>query len=244
MNVLGILLVAVVGIAIGWLCRWLYAKFKLTSVEQRAERLNQEAIKEAEAKSKELVLETRNQLLLEQQQQEREERERRSELQRTERRLQDKEESLEHKQTELDTIKTQQGDRETELGKREQAIVEKESGLTKELEKIASMTADEAKTVIMTGIPSSSGLADGPALVYLHTAVSAEEEHISPEKVGEEIQQFHNALESVSVGLSGISGGSVSQDILETHLLMLSDPEFIKAVERMIATELVCAPWI
>jgi len=95
----------------------------------------------------------------------------------------------------------------------------------------------------MTGIPSSSGLADGPALVYLHTAVSAEEEHISPEKVGEEIQQFHNALESVSVGLSGISGGSVSQDILETHLLMLSDPEFIKAVERMIATELVCAPW-
>jgi hypothetical protein len=32
MNILMYLLIAFVGIAIGWLCRWLYAKFKLTSV--------------------------------------------------------------------------------------------------------------------------------------------------------------------------------------------------------------------
>ncbi|MCH3907964.1 MAG: ribonuclease Y [Sphaerochaeta sp.] len=156
MNILMYLLIAFVGIAIGWLCRWLYAKFKLTSVEQRAERLSREAIKEAEAKSKELVLETRNQLLIEQQQQEREERERRSELQRTERRLQDKEESLEHKQTELDAIKTQLGEQETALQKREQAIGEKEASLIKELEKIASMTADEAKAVIMAQMQESA----------------------------------------------------------------------------------------
>ncbi|NLL24521.1 MAG: DUF3552 domain-containing protein, partial [Spirochaetales bacterium] len=77
-NILIILLGCVVGIIFGWLGRWLYAKFKLTSVEQRAIRLNEEAIKEAEAKSKELLLETRDQLLKEQQQQEREARERRT----------------------------------------------------------------------------------------------------------------------------------------------------------------------
>jgi ribonuclease Y len=149
MNILITLLVAVCGIALGWLIRWLYAKFKLTSAEQKAERLNREAIKEAEAKSKELVLETRNQLLSEQQQQEREARERRSELQRTDRRLQDKEEALEKKQAELDSIKTQLGDREGAIVKKEQDLTEKEGGLTKELEHIASMTADEAKAAIM-----------------------------------------------------------------------------------------------
>ncbi|MFA6844133.1 MAG: ribonuclease Y [Sphaerochaetaceae bacterium] len=148
-NIIITLLFAVIGIVLGWLCRWLYAKFKLTSVEQKAERLEQEAIKEAEAKSKELVLETRNQLLIEQQQQEREARERRSELQRTERRLQDKEEGLERKQTELDNIKTQLGDRENELAKKEQEVAEKDGGLIKELERIASMTSDEAKASIM-----------------------------------------------------------------------------------------------
>lgn len=95
------------------------------------------------------MLETRNQLLSEQQQQEREARERRSELQRTDRRLQDKEEALEKKQAELDSIKTQLGDREGAIVKKEQDLTEKEGGLTKELEHIASMTADEAKAAIM-----------------------------------------------------------------------------------------------
>jgi len=46
-RILIILLSCLIGIILGWLSRWLYAKFKLTSVEQRAIRLNEEAIKEA-----------------------------------------------------------------------------------------------------------------------------------------------------------------------------------------------------
>ncbi|MBR5669334.1 MAG: DUF3552 domain-containing protein, partial [Spirochaetales bacterium] len=65
-------------IGLGWLGRWLYGKIKLTSVEQQAVRLKQEAIREAEAQSKELLLETRDTLLKEQKQQEREERDRRA----------------------------------------------------------------------------------------------------------------------------------------------------------------------
>ena len=95
MNTLIWILLCLCCIGIGWLGRWLYGKFKLTSVEQQAVRLNQEAIKEAEAKSKELLLETRDTLLKEQKQQEREERDRRAELQRYERRLLQKEENLE-----------------------------------------------------------------------------------------------------------------------------------------------------
>ncbi|NCC65764.1 MAG: DUF3552 domain-containing protein, partial [Spirochaetia bacterium] len=148
-NILIILLGCFIGIILGWLGRWLYAKFKLTSVEQKAIRLNEEAIKEAEAKSKELLLETRDQLLKEQQQQEREARERRIELQRLERRLLQKEENLEHKQTELDAIKKQLGDREAGLARKEHEVAEKEGSLITELERIAALSADEAKNIIM-----------------------------------------------------------------------------------------------
>jgi ribonuclease Y len=151
-NILIILLGCVVGIILGWLGRWLYAKFKLTSVEQRAIRLNEEAIKEAEAKSKELLLETRDQLLKEQQQQEREARERRTELQRLERRLLQKEENLEQKQTDLDGIKKQLGEWELNLSQQEEEVAAKEGNLIVELERIAGLSADEAKALIMESL--------------------------------------------------------------------------------------------
>lgn len=155
-NVLVILLVGFVGIVLGWFARWLYAKFKLTSIEQKAVRLNQEAIKEAEAKSKELLLETRDQLLKEQQQQEREARERRSELQRSERRLLQKEENLERKQAELDANKRQLGERDAKLSQEETKIAELEASLLSELEKIAGMSVEEAKQAIIDSMQNEA----------------------------------------------------------------------------------------
>ena len=81
-------------IILGWTIRWLYARFQLSASEQRAERILQEAVKEAEARKKEILLEAKDQLIREQKQQERENRERRSDLQRFERRLAQKEELL------------------------------------------------------------------------------------------------------------------------------------------------------
>ena len=136
-------------IGLGWLLRWLYGKVKLTSVEQQAVRLNQEAIKEAEAKSKELLLETRDTLLKEQMQQEREARDRRSELQRYERRLLQKEENLEKFQEDLDKTKALQQDKEEQLELRDKQVAERETQWTEELEKVAGLTTDEAKNILM-----------------------------------------------------------------------------------------------
>jgi len=143
-------------IILGWLVRWFYARFKLTSIEQKAVRLNQEAIKEAEAKSKELLLETRDLLLKEQQQQEREARERRSELQRTERRLLLKEENLERKQAELDVQKRQLTDKEAKNVQREKKLSEMEEGWMAELERIAGMSTDEAKQSIIESMQNEA----------------------------------------------------------------------------------------
>ncbi len=143
------LLLVVLGTALGFTLRWLYSKFKLTSAEQKAQRLMSEAEKDAEARGKELILETRDKLLSEQQQVEKEARERRSELQRSERRNLQKEENLERKQSELDAIKNQLEDRTRGIGKKEALLEEKENSVISELEKIARMSQDEAKETII-----------------------------------------------------------------------------------------------
>ncbi len=137
------------GIAIGFLARWIYAKSKLTSVEQKAQRISEDAVSKAEAEAREIILETRDKLLKEQQQQEREARERRFELQKSERRLLQKEENLEHRQQELERIKQQLGEREEAISLKEKETEDQTKKLSEELERVASMTQEEAKNLII-----------------------------------------------------------------------------------------------
>ena len=130
------LLCCIAGIALGFVGRWIYAKFKLTSAEQKAKRLEEEAVREAEAKAKEIILETRDKLQKEQQAQESEARERRFELQKSERRLLQKEENLDHKQQELDALKRQLGERDAALSEKEKTAEERLRMLDAELEKV------------------------------------------------------------------------------------------------------------
>ncbi len=143
------LLCLCLGIAIGVIARWIYAKSKLTSAEQKAKRISDEAVSKAEAESREILLETRDKLLKEQQQQEREARERRFELQKSERRLLQKEENLDHRHEELEKIKQQLGERDEALSLKEKEAEEKMETLRSELERVASMTRDEAKNLII-----------------------------------------------------------------------------------------------
>lgn len=149
LTVLLYLLVGIVGIAIGFGGRCIYAKLKLTSAEQKAKVLEENASKNAEAKAKEIIIETRDKLLKEQQQQESEARDRRAELQKSERRLQQKEENLERKQQENDSVTKQLGEKEAALKEREDAVVKRESDLDLEYEKVAQMSRDEAKNILI-----------------------------------------------------------------------------------------------
>ena len=81
MQVILVIALPLAGLVLGWTIRWLYARFQLSSSEQKAERLKKDAIKDAEAKKKELILETKDELLQERNEQEKELRERRNELQ-------------------------------------------------------------------------------------------------------------------------------------------------------------------
>ena len=45
MNIVLMIGLPLVGIVLGWIIRWLYARFQLSASEQRAERVKQDAIK-------------------------------------------------------------------------------------------------------------------------------------------------------------------------------------------------------
>ncbi|TVQ26532.1 MAG: ribonuclease Y [Spirochaetaceae bacterium] len=133
------------GLLLGWLLRWLYARFQLSATEQRAERLKRDAVKEAEALKKELILETKDELLNERNEQEKAFREERLELQRFEKRLLQKEENLDQK---LAGVERQQGafaEREREIERREKVVAEQEVTAKNELERISGLTADDAR---------------------------------------------------------------------------------------------------
>ena len=109
-------------------------------------------MKNADAKAKEIILETRDILLKEQQQQESEARDRRAELQKSERRLQQKEENLERKQQENDSVARQLGEREKALKAKEEEAERREAQLGEEYERVAQMTREEAKNILIEGM--------------------------------------------------------------------------------------------
>ena len=59
MNVILYIVLPVAGVVLGWIIRWIYARFQLSASEQKAERVKQDAIREAEAQKKEIILNNR-----------------------------------------------------------------------------------------------------------------------------------------------------------------------------------------
>ncbi|MCX7788249.1 MAG: ribonuclease Y [Spirochaetes bacterium] len=151
-----LVLLPLTGFVLGWIVRWLYARFQLSSLEQKAERIKQDAIKEAEAKKKELILETRDQLLRERTQQEREIRERRNELQRFERRLLQREETLERKLAQVDKQAQTLLARERTLAEKEEYLVQQEERWIKELERVSGLSSEDAKRLIISTLENEA----------------------------------------------------------------------------------------
>ncbi len=153
----GILLAGLAaGFFLGLLIKGKTAAGKIKEAETEAGRIISNAEKEAENKRKEAVLEAKDKFYQARSDFERETREKRQELQNQERRLSQKEENLEKK---MDSVEKRESDvsrRERELSAREKVAQEKEEryekGLREQrqmLERIAGMTAEEAKRQLM-----------------------------------------------------------------------------------------------
>ena len=144
------------GIVLGWIIRWLYARFQLSASEQKAERLRQDAIKEAEAQKKEILLEAKDQLIRERNQQERENRDRRAEVQKYEARVAKKEELVDKRSAEFDKKEQEMLSRQAAMKKREDTLAVKEETLRSELERISGLSQQEAKNLIIKNLENDA----------------------------------------------------------------------------------------
>ncbi len=147
---------SLVGFPLGFLTRWLYARIQLSSAEQRADRVKQEAVKEAEAKKRETLLEAKDQLIRERNQQEREIRDRRAEVQRLERRILLKEENLDKKVESLEKQEQLLAARESGISDKEEFLEGQEEQYRQELERISGLSQDDAKRLIIQGMENEA----------------------------------------------------------------------------------------
>lgn len=156
LNIVLFIVLPIVGIVLGWTIRWLYARFQLSASEQKAERVKQDAIKEAEAQKKEILLNAKDELIRERNQQERENRERRAEVQRYEARVNKKEELVDQKASEVEKREKACEDLMNTMKKREAAVTAQEEEYRKELERISGLTKQEAKDLIIKNLENDA----------------------------------------------------------------------------------------
>ncbi|MDR3356247.1 MAG: ribonuclease Y [Spirochaetaceae bacterium] len=137
------------GLTLGWIIRWLYARFQLTAAEQLARRIKEDAVKDADAIRKEMLLEAKEKIISERNHAERETRERRAELQRLEHRVLQREDAIEKKFRQAERVEQQLAEKEKGFKARENALLQEEDRYRLELERISGLTSGEAKAQLI-----------------------------------------------------------------------------------------------
>ena len=152
---LALLLVVVAlaaGIFAGYLYRKKVAEKEIGTAEDEAKRIINEAIKSAEAKKRESVVEAREEIFRARAENERECKERRAEVQKQERRIQQKEETLERKLEAVEQKDEKLNQKMKALETQKTELEELKASQLAMLEKISGLTVDEAKAQLISQV--------------------------------------------------------------------------------------------
>ena len=154
---LAIILIAIAlggGVAIGFLVRKSIAEKTIGSAEEQANRLLEEAMKSAESAKKESIISAKEEIFQLKKEADFDIKERRKEVTRQERRIAQKEETLDNKMEALEKKEQSLQDKHTAADKLRQEIQTTLDGQLAMLEKIANMTAEEAKAELVKKLDS------------------------------------------------------------------------------------------
>ena len=158
-SVITIVAAAIVGI-ICFVIAWFLSKnktkkdidTKVGSAEARSRAIIDEAMKTAEAKKREALLEAKEENLKTKNELDKEVKERRAELQHYEKRVLQKEENLDKKQESLERKEESLQARESNLAKKSQEVENLYQQGVAELEKISGLTSEQAKELLLQTI--------------------------------------------------------------------------------------------
>ncbi|MPM18157.1 Ribonuclease Y [bioreactor metagenome] len=153
MEIIEIMLTAIIGIilgfGIGYFVRKKSAEAQISSAEDAAKKIVEEAERAGEAKKKESLVEAKEEIHKLRNELDRETKERRSELQRLERRLVQKEENLDRKIDSLEKKEEVLSRKEIELDKSQEKVNELYSKQLAELERLSGFTSEEARNMLL-----------------------------------------------------------------------------------------------
>ncbi|ASB89541.1 ribonuclease Y [Bacillus sonorensis] len=168
-------------LVVGYYVRKIIAEAKISGARNAAEQILGDAKRDAEALKKEALLEAKDEIHTLRIEAEQEVRERRNELQKQENRLLQKEENLDRKDESLDKREAMLEKKDHSLNERQQHIEEMESKVDdmirmqqSELERISSLTRDEAKQIILERVENE--LSHDIAIMMKETENRAKEE--------------------------------------------------------------------
>ena len=151
-----IIAVIIVAIIITWFAARNYERkqydCKVGSAEEKSREIIDEALKTAETKKREALLEAKEESLKTKNELEKETKERRAELQRYERRVLSKEENVEKKAESLEKREAGLQQREDALNKRSAEVDALYDKGIQELEKISGLTSEQAKEYLLKSV--------------------------------------------------------------------------------------------
>lgn len=157
--------VAAVSLAtvVGWVLRGKSSEKKVAENEKLAEKIVQEAKREAETEKKRLIIEAKDEWYKAKAKFEKDTQSARSQLQRDERKLNDRERDLNRRADLLERKEKEVRKSEQEVAGREKSVAQKETQLDRlveeqnvRLEKIANMSAEEAKQLLMVNLENEA----------------------------------------------------------------------------------------
>lgn len=146
------LVAIIIGFLVGFLIRKSIAEKAIGSAEVYAEKIIEDAKKETETIKKEKLIEAKEEIHKLRNEVEQENRERRSEIQGQEKRLVNKEENIEKKNDSIERKEQQLVLKSKEVEDKENSIDDLYSKQVEELERVANLTCEEAKDILMSDI--------------------------------------------------------------------------------------------
>ena len=143
-----------IGFPIGIQYRKKVAEKEISSAEEEATRILNEAIKSSESKKREVLLEAKEEILKSRADYEKEVKERRADLQKQERRLQQKEENIDRKTDSIEKKEEALSQKHEALQREQDEIKLIKRSQTEMLERISGFTADQAKAYLIQQVES------------------------------------------------------------------------------------------
>ncbi len=155
-NLIVPILIGIAGIVIGLIAGYFYRRSvsekKVGQAETTVHQMIEEAQKRAENIKKETLLEAKEEVHRLRNELDKESRERRNEMQRTERRLSQREETLDKKMDSLEVKEEALNSKNRNIENLQREVEELQKEQIAELERVSSLTVDEAKNTLMQKI--------------------------------------------------------------------------------------------